>query len=114
MSYKVAALAALGDLKSEVTARHAASAVTVVDRWVKGVSQLSRLLRRSAADVSFEANLSFSVDVLKELGGDSHRASLARALETNKAALDRIEQTLADRAIIAVETRDDGKHWRLL
>ena len=112
MLYKVAALSALSDERTEVLVTDAVSATKVVARWAEGADRLQLHLRRKPQELEFESLLHRAMDILRELGGTSHRSQVARRLEVKKTMLDTIEATLADRGHIHVERGQEGITWR--
>ena len=108
MAYKVAMLSALGAGRSTVTAEDAASTEAVIERWKDGARHLQPFLRRKAADLEFERSMAAALDVLDELGGDAHRAQIARQLRWPKSRLDNVQAALIDQAYIRTT---DEHHW---
>lgn len=112
MLHKVAALSAVGDLRSEVQLADAKAAIKVVDRWAEGAANLKPFMRFSRQDLMFEKSCEDALQVFRQVRrrGAAPRYLIARALKTTKARLDSIESTLADRGYIIVN-RGAGT-WR--
>ena len=111
MLYKIAALSALSDERTEVSMSDATGAAQVVTRWAEGADRLQLHLRRKPQELEFENMLHRALDILRDFGGTSHRSQVARRLEVKKTVLDTIEATLADRGHIYVERGQEGTTW---
>lgn len=104
MLHKVAALSAVGDLRSKVQLADAEAAIKVVNRWAEGAAHLKPFMRFSRQDLMFEKSCEEALQVFRRIRrrGSAPRYLIAREVKTTKAKLDAIEATLADRGYIIV------------
>jgi hypothetical protein len=96
MLYKVAALAALSEDRTEVDATDAAAAVVTVDRWGAGAKRLQPFLRQRASDLEMERLLDAVRDTLKEAGGAIHRTEISRNMKLDKPTANKVRDTLVE------------------
>jgi hypothetical protein len=96
MLYKVAALAALSDERTEVNAADAGAAVVTVNRWAQGAKRLQPFLRQRASDLEMERLLDAVRDTLKEAGGAIHRTEISRNMKLDKGTATKVRDTLVE------------------
>lgn len=113
MLYKVAALSAISEKRSNVHAADADSASKVVSRWAAGVAALVPEMYKHGTDQQFELQLQYVLDELHKAGGSLFRVDIANTLNVTKRRLDEIEATLHDKGKISVDNEGGGRRWVL-
>ncbi len=112
MSYKVAALAALSDLRFEVTTDDAEYAVSVVRKWRIGANKLDPYLRRKTSDLELDRTIQSVEAFLKQHGGSAYRMNISRTLKLSATQAKSIRDTMLEWGMISVN--NEGQEvWSL-
>lgn len=113
MAYKVAALAALSDLRFEVTENDARYAVSVVRKWREGANKLDPYLRRKTSDLELDRTIQSVEAFLKQHGGTAYRMNISRTLKLSALQAKSIRDTMLEWGMILVQT-EGQETWSLI
>lgn len=122
-AYKVAALVALGDLRTEVTAEDAGAAVIIIRRWANGAKNLRRFLGHSPQDVALMEQVYSARDELKglvstrERGVDGRvavpKSEVAAVLRLPASTINKISDTLEMLGEVIVVKLNETTEWHI-
>ena len=112
MAYKVAALAALSDLRLEATESDAKYADYVVKKWAAGADKLDPYLRRKGSDLEFERKLESVMSYLRMHGGTALRVHISRELRLEPQTAKRLRDCAVEWGLINVNI-ESPETWSL-
>lgn len=112
MAYKVAALAALSDLRLEANEQDAIYADYVIKKWANGADKLDPYLRRKDSDLEFERKLESVTSYLRMHGGTAFRSTISRELRLEPSMAKRLRDCAMEWGLITVNI-ENAETWSL-
>ena len=112
MAYKVAALAALSDLRLEANEQDAEYASRVIRKWAEGADRLDPYLRRKGSDLEFERKLESVLSYLRMHGGTAFRSNISRELRLEPLTAKRLRDCALEWNLITVNI-ESQEAWSL-
>jgi len=121
-TYKVAALIAIADFRTEITAADAAAAVTITRRWAQGAHNLRRFFGRNPADVAAMEQVDAAREELRAICAGRipvngrvvlNNQEVGRRLKLPAATIKKIRDTLELTGEVILVQDEEGITWHV-